>query len=160
MGQRKRNRMGLGLQREFNLKGLRMGQAIDYAVSMGLRRQAAVFAARAAYGSCETAPPRRQFRLVQGGRVSPRQRLRRMTKSQRKEPLHEATNWLQAKVLDPACGGGAFLSPLARRMAKCLEDYGAATVLRSIQRRLNGHELDPFAAWLRAMATGMNIRCA
>ena len=69
-------------------------------------------------------------------------------------------NWLRAKVLDPACGGGAFLSPLARRMAKILEGNGAATVLRSIQRRLNGHELDPFAAWLRTMATGMNIRCA
>lgn len=72
MGQRKRNRMVLGLQREFDLKGLPMSQAIDYAVSMGLRRQAAVFVARAAHGACETAPPRRQFRLAQGGRVSPR----------------------------------------------------------------------------------------
>ena len=34
-------------------------------------------------------------------------------------------NWLRAKVLDPACGGGAILSPLARRMAKSLEGYGA-----------------------------------
>ena len=57
-------------------------------------------------------------------------------------------DWLRATVLDPACGGGAFLSPLARRMAKSMEGYGAETVLRSIQRRLNGYELDPFAAWL------------
>lgn len=57
-------------------------------------------------------------------------------------------DWLRAKVLDPACGGGAFLSPLARRMANSLEGYGAETVVRSIQRRLKGYELDPFAAWM------------
>ncbi|MXZ28460.1 MAG: N-6 DNA methylase [Gammaproteobacteria bacterium] len=57
-------------------------------------------------------------------------------------------DWLRAKVLDPACGGGAFLSPLARRMATALEGCGAETVLRSIERRLSGNELDPFAAWL------------
>lgn len=49
-------------------------------------------------------------------------------------------DWLRAKVLDPACGGGAFLSPLACRMANSLEGYGAETVLRSIQRRLHGYE--------------------
>ena len=56
--------------------------------------------------------------------------------------------WQTARVLDPACGGGAFLSPVARRMAAKLKDYGAATALQDILRRLQGFEIDPFAAWM------------
>ncbi len=58
-------------------------------------------------------------------------------------------DWSSATVLDPACGGGAFLSPVARRMAKSLRDEESAKeVVESVQRRLRGLELDPFAAWL------------
>ena len=57
-------------------------------------------------------------------------------------------DWRSARVLDPACGGGAFLSPVARRMAECLKESDARTVLSSIQRRLAGFERDPFAAWM------------
>ena len=57
-------------------------------------------------------------------------------------------NWRTARVLDPACGGGAFLSPVARRMAKGLEDCSATVTLKDIQRRLHGFEFDPFAAWM------------
>jgi adenine-specific DNA-methyltransferase len=57
-------------------------------------------------------------------------------------------DWRSARVLDPACGGGAFLSPVARRMADGLGGSSAASALRDIQRRLRGFELDPFAAWL------------
>ena len=57
-------------------------------------------------------------------------------------------DWRCARVLDPACGGGAFLSPVARRMAKDLPDTGAATALGDIARRLRGFEIDPFAAWM------------
>ena len=57
-------------------------------------------------------------------------------------------DWRSARVLDPACGGGAFLSPVARCMAESLKDRGAKTVLKNIQRRLQGFELDPFPAWM------------
>ena len=57
-------------------------------------------------------------------------------------------DWRTARVLDPACGGGAFLSPLAQHMAASMDGAGPGTVLTSIQRRLRGYELDPFAAWM------------
>ena len=58
------------------------------------------------------------------------------------------TDWGSARVLDPACGGGAFLAPVARRMAACLDGLGAKTALAQIERRLAGFEVDPFAAWM------------
>ena len=57
-------------------------------------------------------------------------------------------DWRTARVLDPACGGGAFLSPVARRMAGSLKDCSARIAVRNIQSRLRGLELDPFAAWM------------
>lgn len=57
-------------------------------------------------------------------------------------------DWRDARVLDPACGGGAFLSPVARRMAERLKNRGADAALKTIVGRLRGFELDPFAAWL------------
>ena len=57
-------------------------------------------------------------------------------------------DWRSARVLDPACGGGAFLSPVARRMAETLKDCNAKSALSDIQRRLSGFEVDPFAAWM------------
>ena len=57
-------------------------------------------------------------------------------------------DWRSARVLDPACGGGAFLAPVAHRMVDSLKDSGARVALESIQRRLHGFERDPFAAWM------------
>lgn len=57
-------------------------------------------------------------------------------------------DWRTAKVLDPACGGGAFLSPVARRMAEQLTDCAPGIALKNIVGRLRGFELDPFAAWM------------
>ena len=58
-------------------------------------------------------------------------------------------DWRSARVLDPACGGGAFLSPVAQRMVESLSDWDSArSVLENIQSRLRGFELDPFAAWM------------
>ena len=58
------------------------------------------------------------------------------------------TDWQSARILDPACGGGAFLSPLARRMALSLEGESPETIVEDIQQRLRGYEIDPFAAWM------------
>ena len=57
-------------------------------------------------------------------------------------------DWRTARVLDPACGGGAFLAPVARRMAQSLAESGARVALDEIQHRLRGFERDPFAAWM------------
>ena len=57
-------------------------------------------------------------------------------------------DWRSARVLDPACGGGAFLAPVARRMAKSCENGSANVALESIQSRISGFERDPFAAWM------------
>lgn len=57
-------------------------------------------------------------------------------------------DWRTARVLDPACGGGAFLAPVARRMAASMENLGAVTALNQIQQRLRGFELDAFAGWM------------
>lgn len=57
-------------------------------------------------------------------------------------------DWSTVRVLDPACGGGAFLSPVARRMSESLKGCSAKIALNSILARIRGFELDPFAAWM------------
>jgi adenine-specific DNA-methyltransferase len=56
--------------------------------------------------------------------------------------------WEKDRILDPACGGGAFLAHAALRMRKTFNTADPAFVLRSITTRLHGFEIDPFAAWL------------
>ncbi|MCY4095753.1 MAG: Eco57I restriction-modification methylase domain-containing protein [Gammaproteobacteria bacterium] len=60
-------------------------------------------------------------------------------------------DWSRARVLDPACGGGAFLTPVAQRMVAEVESKCELEVLEDIERRLEGYELDPFARWLTAV---------
>ena len=57
-------------------------------------------------------------------------------------------DWMTCRVLDPACGGGAFLAPTARRMVEALAGCSPAAVIKSISHRLRGFEIDPFAAWM------------
>lgn len=57
-------------------------------------------------------------------------------------------DWSQAKVLDPACGGGAFLAPVAQRMVSALRGCEPAIILQNISARLKGFEIDPFGAWM------------
>lgn len=61
------------------------------------------------------------------------------------------TDWRTARVLDPACGGGAFLGPVARRMIRHMHGADRRIVLRNLATRLRGYEIDPFAAWLSAV---------
>jgi adenine-specific DNA-methyltransferase len=58
------------------------------------------------------------------------------------------TDWRTARVLDPACGGGAFLVPVAARMRRALGTTSPAAVLDHFAAHLQGFEIDPFAAWL------------
>ena len=58
----------------------------------------------------------------------------------------QGVDWIKARVLDPASGGGAFLLPAAERMIAALPAADPAFVLRQIGTRLQGLELDPYAA--------------
>ena len=66
-------------------------------------------------------------------------------------------DWRTATVLDPACGGGAFLAPVARRMAASMEKCSAIAALRQIQQRLRGFELDAFAGWMSQVFVDMTL---
>ena len=57
------------------------------------------------------------------------------------------TNWATVTALDPACGGGAFLLPVALKMQQALDLDGGA-LLDHFGQHLAGFEIDPFAAWL------------
>ena len=57
-------------------------------------------------------------------------------------------DWRHARIVDPACGGGAFLIPLVSRIVESLKGLDAESLLESIESRLTGYELDPFAAWM------------
>jgi adenine-specific DNA-methyltransferase len=59
-------------------------------------------------------------------------------------------DFAQGRAIDPACGGGAFLAPVALRMVAAAEKTGAspAWILGQLGKRLRGAEIDPFAAWM------------
>jgi len=57
-------------------------------------------------------------------------------------------DWSGCTVLDPACGGGAFLAPVAQRIVKQLSHLEPELLLQAIAARVRGFEIDPVAAWM------------
>jgi adenine-specific DNA-methyltransferase len=57
-------------------------------------------------------------------------------------------DWATASVLDPSCGGGAFLTPVAIRIVSALGSKNPRDVLNHVSTHLHGFELDPFGAWM------------
>jgi adenine-specific DNA-methyltransferase len=57
-------------------------------------------------------------------------------------------DWRTARILDPACGGGAFLLPVALRLRRALGKASPFQQLEIIANQLRGFEIDPFSAWL------------
>jgi adenine-specific DNA-methyltransferase len=57
-------------------------------------------------------------------------------------------DWSSARILDPACGGGAFLAPTAKRMVESLPRLTPENRLAHIEEHLCGYEIDPFSAWV------------
>jgi len=70
-----------------------------------------------------------------------------------KRLINQATkagvNWTTAKVLDPACGGGAFLAPLIERKLKALSksNLKPIEIVNNLAKTVCGYEIDPFSAW-------------
>lgn len=56
--------------------------------------------------------------------------------------------WADTQVLDPACGGGAFLAPVIARKCAALKGRPATEIFSSLAKTVRGFELDPFSAWL------------
>jgi len=83
---------------------------------------------RAAYGVYYTPPPLTE-RLIERATAA-------------------GVDWTTCRVLDPACGGGAFLAPVARRILAALPHVTPAILVKNVASRLRGFEIDPFAAWL------------
>jgi adenine-specific DNA-methyltransferase len=58
--------------------------------------------------------------------------------------------WEHGRAIDPACGGGAFLAPIAARMISAMANAGSTPrkIVDQIRSRIRGIELDPFSAWI------------
>jgi adenine-specific DNA-methyltransferase len=65
-------------------------------------------------------------------------------------------DWQTAKIIDLACGGAAFLAPVARRVANAVRwrDDDGERVLQHIEKHLAGVEIDPFLARLSQFFVG------
>jgi len=57
-------------------------------------------------------------------------------------------DWKKAQIIDPACGGGAFLVPATQQIIKALGDANPAMIARNLRTRLEGWEIGQFAASL------------
>jgi len=57
-------------------------------------------------------------------------------------------DWRRGRIIDPACGGAAFLASVAPVLAKNSRYEQPAAILDDIETRLYGTEVDPFAAWM------------
>ncbi len=68
-------------------------------------------------------------------------------------------DWRRARVVDPACGGAAFLAPAAVRIWQALSKQQRAPgeILEHIGSHLSGVEIDPFAAWMSQALTEIRL---
>jgi adenine-specific DNA-methyltransferase len=57
-------------------------------------------------------------------------------------------DWEKSSIIDPACGGGAFLVPAALKIIGAMKGSSPAIVARNLQTRLEGWELRAFSSWL------------
>lgn len=61
-------------------------------------------------------------------------------------------DWRTGRVIDPSCGGGAFLVEAACRIIAALAGADPAIALAAVASRLAGWDLDPFATWLASLS--------
>lgn len=71
----------------------------------------------------------------------------------------EGIDWATCRVLDPACGGGAFLVPAASRILNHheIQQLPSKEKAAHLRAHLAGIELDPFAAWMTRVFLDLNF---
>ncbi len=58
-------------------------------------------------------------------------------------------DWINSKILDPSCGGAAFLTSISRFIIeKYKHELSADDLFSFIEKNIQGYEIDPFAAWI------------
>jgi adenine-specific DNA-methyltransferase len=67
-------------------------------------------------------------------------------------------NWATARVIDPACGGGAFLAPVCARKIPHLHGLKPTEIIEHIESHLTGWDIDPFGAWLSQVFVEILLR--
>lgn len=67
-------------------------------------------------------------------------------------------DWATARVIDPACGGGAFLAPVCARKMPHLRHLSPAEIIEHIESHVMGWEIDPFGAWLSQVFVEIVLR--
>ncbi|WP_132051835.1 HsdM family class I SAM-dependent methyltransferase [Pseudocnuella soli] len=60
----------------------------------------------------------------------------------------QGIQWGTARILDPACGGGAFLAPVALQIVSSVSEDDPNRILAILENNLKGYEIDFFSAWL------------
>ncbi len=66
-------------------------------------------------------------------------------------------DWRKGRVIDPACGGAAFLASVAPVLAENSAHKRPAAILDDIEGRLLGTEVDPFAAWMSMVLVDLSL---
>ena len=68
-------------------------------------------------------------------------------------------NWRSCTVLDPACGGGAFLSPVVSRIVEANRRAGRSPeqIVEHVGTHVRGFEIDPFAAWMSQVFVDLTL---
>lgn len=67
-------------------------------------------------------------------------------------------DWAKARVLDPGCGGGAFLTPVALKILSALDVKDPVAILEHISTHVRGFELDRFSAWISQVVLESALR--
>jgi len=66
-------------------------------------------------------------------------------------------DWNTGTILDPACGGGAFVGPALRRIIPGIRKSARRFILSQLRRRVRGLELDPFSAWMSTVFVDVTL---
>jgi adenine-specific DNA-methyltransferase len=67
-------------------------------------------------------------------------------------------DWKTARVIDPACGGGAFLAPVVLKMIENSNHKTPEEQLSHIENHLSGYEIDSFGGWLSQVFVEVALR--
>jgi adenine-specific DNA-methyltransferase len=67
-------------------------------------------------------------------------------------------DWKTARVIDPACGGGAFLAPICLKKVEALKHLSSSEIITHLGTHVVGLEIDSFGAWLTQVFVEVSLR--